>query len=142
MACPYFMPRERAAQATGQPMPPAPLGDTWSGFCCAGPGEWQPDAHTVEQLCNFGYARDRCARLPADAPDAVRFSISHDQDGLIRIYWVMEKAHLPFAHGSLEYSPGTMQFHPTHPDACVAGQAQAYVSSYLRRKGESVRSCR
>jgi hypothetical protein len=139
MACPYFSPIERSAQSNGKKMPPAPLGDTWSGVCHAAQGDWQPDPQTVQQLCNFGYARGRCARMPEDGPDAVRFSISHDRDGLIRIYWVMEKAHLPFAHGPLEYSHDGGSIGDAHPDACIAQQGQAYVSSYLRRKGNAVR---
>ncbi len=114
-----------------------PLGDAWSGVCRAAPGnEWTPDAATVQQFCNFGYAREKCGRVPADAPDAVRFGISDDQNGLIRICWVMEKDHLPFAHGALEYSRAEAGFRAAHPDACVAQQAQAYVSSYLSRRGE------
>lgn len=118
-----------------------PLGDAWSGCCLAVPeAEWMPDANTTRQLCNFGYAREKCPRVPRDAPDAVRFSISNDQDGLIRIYWVVEKNHLPFAHGPLEYSRVNAGFQTVHPDACVARQAQAYIGSYLRRKEESARS--
>jgi hypothetical protein len=112
-----------------------PLGDQWSGICRAASGaEWQPDADTSQRLCNFGYAREKCARVPAAGSDAVRFGISHDQDGLIRIYWVMEKDHLPFAHGPLEYSRAEAAFQPAHPDKCVAQQAQAYIAGYLRRK--------
>ena len=117
-----------------------PLGDSWSGVCRAAPaGEWRPDPHTLQQLCNFGYAREKCWRVPADGPDAVRFGISHDREGLVGIYWVMEKDHLPFAHGPLDYSRADAGFRTAHPDACVTRQAQAYVSSYLRRKGESSR---
>ena len=127
-------------QTTGKKTPPMPLGDPWAGVCRATPaGEWPPDPHTLQQLCNFGYAREKCARVPADAPDALRFGISHDREGLIRIYWVMEKDHLPFAHGPLEYSCADAGFRTAHPDACVNQQAQAYVSGYLRRKGASGR---
>ncbi len=127
-------------QATGKKTPPMPLGDAWSGVCRAAPGaEWLPDPHTLHQFCNFGYAREKCVRVPAAGPDAVRFGISHDQDGIVRIYWVMEKDHLPFAHGPLEYARAENGFRTTHPDACVAQQAQAYVSGYLRRKGDSGR---
>src|SRR5579862_5843145 len=84
MACPYFSPVERLALATGKRLPAAPLGDTWSGVCRAAPlDEWRPDAGTAQQLCNFGYARERCARVPGDGPDAVRFSVANDRDGLI-----------------------------------------------------------
>lgn len=125
-------------QATGKKTPPMPLGDPWSGVCRATPGgEWLPDPHTLQQLCNFGYARNKCTRVPADAPDAVRFTISNDRDGIVLIYWVTEKDHLPFAHGPLEYSRAEAGFRIAHPDACVTQQAQAYVGSYLRRKGES-----
>jgi hypothetical protein len=131
---------ERTALATGKKMPPAPLGDTWSGRCCSPQGAWQPDSDTARQLCNFGYARERCWHMPEDGPDAVRFAISHDREGLIRIYWVMEKSHLPFAHGPLAYFSESGVFDPPHTDPCIARQAQAYVSSYLRRKGDAARS--
>ena len=111
-----------------------PLGDAWSGICRAAPAaDWQPDPGTMQQYCNFGYAREKCARVPREAPDAVRFAISHDRDGLIGLYWVMEKDHLPLAHGPLEYSRAENAFHPEPADARVARQAHAYVSSYLRR---------
>ena len=135
MACPCFYPVERMPQPAGKKAPPMPLGDAWRGVCRATPeGEWLPDAGTTRQLCNFGYAGEKCPRFPCGGPDAVRFAISHDQDELIRIYWVVEKDHLPFAHGPLEYSRVEGAFQPPHPDACIAQQAQAYVSSYLRRK--------
>jgi hypothetical protein len=138
MACPCFFPVEPMPLATGKRNPPMPLGDAWSGICRAAPaGEWRPDPNTVQQFCNFGYAREKCARVPAAAADAVRFSISHDRDGLIRIYWVMEKDHLPFAHGPLDYSRAEAAFRAAHPDACVAQQAQAFINGYLRRKGPS-----
>jgi hypothetical protein len=50
----------------------------------------------------------------------------------------MEKDHLPFAHGPLEYSRAEARFRIAHPDACVSQQARAYVGSYLHRKGESL----
>ncbi|HLY15845.1 MAG TPA: hypothetical protein VKR61_01415 [Bryobacteraceae bacterium] len=140
MACPYFYPVERAAVATGNRTPPMPLGDSWSGLCrAASGGEWSPDANTAQQLCNFGYARERCSRVPDSGPDAVRFSITHDRGGMLGLYWVVEKDHSPFAHGPLEYSPAGAAFSNPHPDACLAQQARAYATSYLRRKGDSVR---
>jgi hypothetical protein len=140
MACPCFLPLERMPQATGKKIAPMPLGDCWSGVCRSVPeGEWLPDPHTLQQFCNFGYARAKCGRVPADKADAVRFTISQDREGLVRIYWVIEKDHLPLDHGPLEYSRGAADFQTAHPDACVARQAQAYVSSYLRRLGDARR---
>ncbi len=140
MACPCFFPVERLPHAAGKQTSPVPLGDPWSGMChSAGAGDWSPDTQTLRQCCNFGYAREKCARFPAEGPDAVRFGISNDRDGLVRIYWVMEKDHQPFAHGPLDYSRAEAGFRSTHPDACLTRQAQAYVISYLRRKEDSVR---
>jgi hypothetical protein len=128
------------AQATGKRTAPMPLGDAWSGVCRAVPsGEWQPDPNTLQQHCNFGYAKAKCAHVPADGPDAVRFGISHDHDGVLRIYWVIEKDHLPFSHGPLDYSRAEAGFRTAHSDVCVTQLAQAYVSSYLRRKGDAGR---
>jgi hypothetical protein len=115
-----------------------PLGGAWSGICRAAPaGEWRPDSNVQQQLCNFGYARGKCPRVPAGAPDAVRFSISDDREGLIRIYWVMEKDHSPFAHGPLEYSRAEAGFLAAHADASLTRQAQAYIGSYLSRTGDA-----
>lgn len=140
MACPCFYPLAPAPIAIGRKAPPMPLGDAWSGVCRAVPGsEPAPAPIAVQQFCNFGYARGKCARVPEDAPDAVRFSISDDRDGVIRIHWVVEKNHLPFAHGPLHYLRARGAFTVTHPDPCIARQAEAYVAGYLRRKEEAVR---
>jgi len=139
MACPWFYPVERLKPGPGKKSPPAPLGDLQSGICHAA-AEWAPDPDTLQHLCNFGYAREKCPRFPADGPDAVRFSIAQDQDGLIRIYWVVENNHLPFTHGRLEYSRTEACFRSSHSDARITQQAQAYVDSYLRRKGGSGRA--
>ena len=118
-----------------------PLGDAWTGSCRATPSaECSPDPLTVQNLCNFGYAREKCGHFAGEGPDAVRFGIAGDHDGLIRIYWVMEKNHLPFAHGPLEYSCADSAFHTVPVDDCAARQAEAYVASYLRRKADARRT--
>lgn len=115
-----------------------PLGDSWSGWCRAqAESEFAPDSGTAARLCNFGYVRGECSRAPSDGPDAVRFSISRDRDGVVGIEWVMEKGHYPFANGPLEYVRADSTFRETPADSCLAQQARAYVSSYLRRKDES-----
>ena len=137
MACPCFYPVEPSDGPAGTCVP---LGDRWSGVCRAAPDTgWQPDTTTIRQLCNFGYARTKCPHVPEEGPDAVRFTIVDDRNGVIRIYWVTEKDHLPFAHGPLDYRRAESAFAQPHPDACIAQQAVAYVSSYLRRRGESSR---
>ena len=132
MSCPYFYPVE--------PRPVAailPLGDRWAGICRAVPDvPWQPDEAMLQRLCNLGYARGTCARFPSgDGPDAVRFTVSLDHGSSLRIYYVMERDHLPFAHGPLEYSVAAGAFLNPLAGETASRQAEAYVESYLRRKG-------
>jgi hypothetical protein len=138
MACPYFCPvapdpdRSSAAHAM------LPLGDAWSGVCHADPNApWQPDAATLYPLCNIGYARSRCARFPAgDGPDAVRFSIRAAEGSALELYYVVERDHLPYAHGALEYT-AEADLRPAPGLPAVTRLARAYVSSYFRRRAEA-----
>jgi hypothetical protein len=131
MSCPYFYPVEpRASTAI------LPLGDRWAGVCRAVPNlPWQPDEATLRRLCNLGYARGTCARFPSgEGPDAVRFTVSRDQGASLRIYYVLERDHHPFAHGPLDYSVAGGAFVNPPAGETMTRQAQAYVESYLRRK--------
>jgi hypothetical protein len=117
-----------------------PLGGAWSGVCRAIPGDaWTPEAADLERRCNLGYARGVCSRFPDDAgPDAIRFTFSSDDGAILRLYYVAERDHHPFAHGPLEYSRAAAGITP--PDACretLDAQAAAYAASYLRRKSEA-----
>jgi hypothetical protein len=113
-----------------------PLGGYWAGICRAVPEpRSQPDAATLRALCNLGYARGACSRFPeGDGPDAVRFTISGDDGATLRLYYVVERNHHPFAHGPLEYSRALATFAEPPANQTLRGQAQAYVESYLRRK--------
>jgi hypothetical protein len=140
MACPYFeplRPRSRAPGAGQTAM--LPLGDAWSGACRAGPPDAEPPGeHDLHPACNLGYARGRCARFPhRDGPDAVRFSVSADDGGLIRLRYALESDHHPFAHGRLEYSREHGSFAAAPETPVLLRQAAAYVESYLRRKQEA-----
>jgi len=89
----------------------------------------------LRDLCNLGYAAQQCARFPAnDGADAVRFTIARDDSGLIGLYYVAEKNHLPHSHGPLEYSRAAGVFTVAHGDAMLQRQAEAYLASYLRRQ--------
>ena len=120
-----------------------PLGDWWKGVCLAAPGAPQAEAGAAgggwcDTSCNLGYARGQCARFPeGEGPDAVRFTVSSHESAAIRIYYVVERDHHPFAHGRLEYSPAAGGFLAPPESATLARQAQAYVESYLRRKEEA-----
>lgn len=129
MACPYFYP----VASSGPARVIRPLGDVWTGECRAG---GSPDAPTVRDLCNLGYARSRCPHCTGEGPDAVRFSIAAHGGGAISIRCVLEKDYLPFWHGTLEYSIADGGVSAA-PGEVVARQAAAYAQSYLRRKEPS-----
>ena len=128
-----------------------PLGEWWKGVCHAAPGAPQAESGAAggggcdigcdtecNTECNLGYARGKCARFPdGEGPDAVRFTVSSHESTAIRIYYVVERDHHPFAHGRLEYSPAAAGFVTPPESATLARQAQAYVESYSRRRKES-----
>lgn len=115
-----------------------PLGGAWSGACHALPADpWLPDSADRERRCNLGYARGCCPRFPDTAgPDAIRFTITRDEGAVLRLYYVAERDHHPYAHGPLDYVLASAAV-----DGATAGplksQALAYAASYLRRKSEA-----
>ena len=115
-----------------------PLGESWAGYCRAVPGEqWSPGDAAIRRSCNLGYARATCPRFPAgDGPDAIRFTISSHEGDILRIYYVVERDHHPFAHGPLSCSLASGEWTQGPQDDTLQRQAQAYVESYLRRKKE------
>ena len=139
MACPYFFPVEPRTAGSNPQHAMLPLGASWTGSCQAVPdASWQPDDTTLRSLCNLGYARGNCSRFPCDdGPDAVRFTISRDDGRSLRIYYVVERDHHPFAHGPLDYSLAGQRFADPPPGETMGRQARAYVESYLRRKAEA-----
>jgi len=141
MACPYFFPAEPDPDRSPAAHAMLPLGDAWSGECHADPGRpWKPDTATLYPLCNIGYARARCPHFPAgDGPDAVRFSILPEEGPTLRVGYVVERDHLPYAHGAIEFCPPDAEFRPDPPIAAVARLARAYVASYLRRREAATR---
>jgi hypothetical protein len=118
-----------------------PLGDAWTGICRAVPDQhFQPDDSLLDVFCNLGYARGHCARFPAGhGPDAVRFTIVSDDGAALRLYYVLERDHRPFAHGPLEFSMAQNELTTPAEGALTAVQARAYAASYLRRRSESDR---
>ena len=125
----------------GPPSAILPLGDAWSGTCRARTGPPQsPGEEQLRHLCNFGYARGRCDRFPLQdaGSDAVRFTIAGDDGSSLRIYYVEERDHHPFAHGPLEYLLAGRGFLDKPKSEILARQAEAYAESYLRRKHEAL----
>ncbi len=136
MACPFFYPLERFDDKAWTKRPRLPLGDPYTGFCRADPmRETLPDRKTLQEFCNVGSAR-ACGRFPKESgPDAVRFSITSDQNGVLRIFFVRERDHATVDHGVMEFGIETGQFlNGAAPGELLRSQARAYAESYLRRK--------
>lgn len=136
MSCPYFYPSAPRSSSSDPQAARLPLGDDWAGACRSAPElAWQPDAARLRPLCNLGYARGVCNRFPDDqGPDAVRFTVSGDDGATLRLYYVVERNHHPFAYGPLTWSRVIAAFAEPPQSEILHGQARAYVESYLRRK--------
>jgi hypothetical protein len=140
VACPFFLPVRRLASGGWNPAPRLPLGDAYSGSCQAdASGPFEPPEEIQRELCNCGYARGRCAHFPENAAaDAVRFSVTGDQDGRVTLIYILEKDHAPMEHGSMEHGSmehGLMNY-ATGAGEPLASQARAFVESYLRQSAE------
>ncbi len=134
MACPFFLPEQRLE--SDWPFPQRlPLGAGWSGLCTA-PGHEgaRPNEEELKSGCNMGYAKS-CTRLPErrDA-DAVRFVLGEERDGILRVIFACERAHLPAAHGEILYEKLTATWPMKHPDARVQRMAECYVQTQLARR--------
>jgi hypothetical protein len=136
MSCPYFYPGAPRSLPSDSQAAMLPLGGDWSGACRADSEHpWLPDGATLRPLCNLGYARGICSRFPDDGgPDAVRFTISGDDGVTLRLYYVVERNHHPFAHGPLIWSHAIAAFAEPPASQTLQRQACAYVESYLQRK--------
>ena len=73
--------------------PRLPLIDLYRGRCRAGDPVELEEA-VQREICNWGCARGKCGRVPAEGPDAVRFSMI---DG--RVVYVFEQECAPVEHG-------------------------------------------
>lgn len=122
VACPFFKPLRPLEWSSGR----APLGAIFEGEC-------ERRGTAEARLCNFGYARGLCAEFPAaSAADAVRFSVSGNAGGIVKLVWILEKDHAPVDHGFLEYAESTRAF-AVEPAGVLAVQARVFVENYLRR---------
>jgi hypothetical protein len=135
MACPYFYPTAVMATGLWGKRSRLPLGDLFQGTCEL--DSQLPEEGILRDCCNLGYARHQCSRFPTQpGPDAVRFAVSGDDNGAVRICYVIEQDHRPHAQGALEYDRGRRAFVDPLPEGALHRQAEAYVASYLRRKPE------
>ncbi len=128
MACPFFLPVRRLGSGGWNPAPRLPLGDAFGGSCHArASSPFEPPEEIQRDLCNCGYARQRCSHFPVHgAADAVRFSVTSHQEGSVTLVYILEKDHAPIEHGPVD--PARDAREP------LASQARAFVESYLRQR--------
>lgn len=127
MACPYFEPLDRVHPGDWLHAPRLPLIEPYRGVCRA-TQPFEPPEAVQRDVCNWGCARGRCDRLPADGADAVRFSVTGETPGKLQIIFVFEKNCAPVEHGVIEY-PGPA------PSTILEKQARAFGESWQRRAG-------
>ena len=135
MSCPFFIPRE-AADDIAFPHPGRlPLGRGWRGACSV-PGHEQATLGPKElESCNLGYAKS-CSRLPRErSSDAMRFAVVRDSKGQVSVEFVLEREHLPVAHGRLQFDRQSRNWTPPHPDERIQSKAERFLEAYLKRTG-------
>lgn len=134
MACPFFSPTERADDLAFPHPARLPLGGAWRGTCHATGHEQTALDNQELESCNLGYAKS-CPRLPVQRTcDAVRFAIANDRGTRLTMHFVLETAHLPTAHGSLEYDRASASWIAAHPEVRIQKLAECFLQSYLARK--------
>jgi len=134
MACPFFVPTERADDLALPHLARLPLGTAWRGVC--GVPEHKHDVlenHDLES-CNLGYALS-CSRLPEKRTcDAVRFGVVKESAINILVQVVFEAQHRPAGLDSLEYDLTSNTWNRPHIDARVQTQAQCFLQAHLERR--------
>jgi hypothetical protein len=133
MACPFFDPQRRLDPGAWTHRPRLPLGDAYGGLCRARE-PFSPEEEHQREFCNRGYARGVCEHFPVSRDaDAVRFSVAAENDGFLRIVYILEKDHAPLSHGELELSGEAGP--PAHD--LLMRQARAFAESYFKTKART-----
>jgi hypothetical protein len=136
VACPFFLPSERADDIALPHPARLPLGAAWRGTCEAPGHEHEPCSPANRELeaCNLGYAQT-CQRLPKERScDAVRFGVTRDSSSLVTLRYVMETAHQPAGDGALEYDRSIGRWISTYPEPRIQKMAECFLQSYLARR--------
>jgi len=138
LACPFFIPIERANDLGFPHAARLPLGASWRGLCGA-PGHEQatPSSRELES-CNLGYAKS-CARLPRDrACDAVRFAVAKESELRVSLQLVLETSHLPAGSCVLEYDRAANMWIASHPDPRIQRMAECFLESFLEKRSSAI----
>jgi hypothetical protein len=137
MSCPYFIPTEILAGAQWPHRARLPLGDGWTGHCCATADSLSPTEDEVRDFCNLGYALhyvSKCTRCPESRDwDAVRVGVIAEDGPTVRLDYVCERDFAPIEHGVLSYDRAAAQWISSHVDARVQRKAEAYLRIWMER---------
>jgi hypothetical protein len=134
LACPFFIPTERADDLALPHPARLPLGAAWRGTCGSLRHESAALNNRELESCNLGYAKS-CPRLPEDrACDAVRFAVARESDKSISLHFVLESEHLPAGNGLLEYDRRLKSWTAPHPEPRTQKLAESFLQSYLERR--------
>jgi hypothetical protein len=137
LACPFFIPTERADHVALPHPGRLPLGAAWRGTCAsAGHESAILNNHELES-CNLGYAKS-CPRLPKERPcDAVRFGVAKESSAAISLHFVLESDHLPTGSGLLQYDRRLNSWTASHPEPRMQRLAESFLQAYLERRKSS-----
>lgn len=137
MSCPYFIPTEILAGSQWPHRARLPLGDGWSGHCCAGSEAVAPSEDELRDFCNLGYAlhyESKCPHCPeARDWDAVRVGVIAEEGAVVRVDYVCERDFAPIEHGVLSFDRAASQWTSTHADQRVQLKADAYLRVWMER---------
>jgi hypothetical protein len=134
LACPFFIPLERADDIAFPHPGRLPLGTSWRGSCSV-PGHEHTNLSAVElESCNLGYAR-LCSRIPQQRLcDAVRFGVVEDSVQAIKILFALETEHRPAGNGILQYDLHSGLWTTSHPDDRIQKKAECFLQAYLQKR--------
>jgi hypothetical protein len=134
LACPFFLPTERADDLALPHPARLPLGAAWRGSCSVAGHESAVLNNQELESCNLGYATS-CPRLPKERTcDAVRFGVAKDSSAAISLHFVLESDHLPAGSGLLEYDRRLNCWTASHPEPRTQKLAESFLQSYLERR--------
>jgi hypothetical protein len=134
LACPFFVPIERADDLALPHPARLPLGAAWRGSCSASGHEHANLSHQELEGCNLGYAK-LCSRLPKERNcDAVRFVVTNDSRERISLQFVFEAEYRPAGNGFLEYHAVLKNWSSSHSDQRIQRLADCFMQEYLERR--------
>jgi hypothetical protein len=134
LACPFFVPTERADDLALPHPARLPLGTAWRGSCAAPGYEHAVPGNQELESCNLGYAKS-CPRLPEKRTcDAVRFGVVKESAIGVAVQVVFETQHRPHGLDFLEYDLVSNSWSSPHSDLRVQRQADCFLRAYLARK--------